>query len=38
MLDLDPVERLGIDEALRHEFILKYIRSEDPRVTLGATG
>jgi|JI9StandDraft_2_1071091.scaffolds.fasta_scaffold486592_1 aurora kinase len=28
MLDLNPKERLGIDEALRHEFIQKYIRSE----------
>ena len=30
LLALDPVERLGIDEAIRHEFVLKYIRHEDP--------
>ena len=29
MLDRDPKERMGIDEALRHEFILKYIKIGD---------
>jgi hypothetical protein len=37
MLSLDPQERMGIDEALRHEFVLKYIRSEDPDVIMGTS-
>lgn len=26
VLDIDPQQRLGIDEALRHEFIQKYLK------------
>jgi serine/threonine protein kinase len=27
LLNTDPQERLGIDEALRHEFIQKYLKN-----------